>query len=213
MGTGAATGSGKVTCLTCQGRGQIRQTVGFFSISQTCSRCQGSGQVIKTPCPACKGEGRIRKVRDITVKIPPGVDSGSKLRLQEEGEQVPGGLSGDLYVVIYVKEHPVFKRDGNDVLCEIPISFVDACLGTEIDVPTLDGKVRMKIPEGTQTHKIFRLRGKGISSLHGFGKGDQLVRVIIETPTNLSFREKELLREFSASRGERKDKFRKFKFM
>ncbi|MDI6703751.1 MAG: molecular chaperone DnaJ [bacterium] len=209
-GSGAAVGTGKTTCYACQGSGQTRQNVGFFSVSQTCPQCKGSGQVIKTPCRVCKGEGRVRKVRNITVKIPPGVDSGSKLRIQGEGEQVPGGVSGDLYVVIYVKEDPVFKRDGNDVLCEVPISFVDACLGAEIDVPTLDGKVRMKIPEGTQTHRIFRLRGKGFPSLHGFGRGDQLVQVITETPTNLSSKEKELLRKFAALRREKEGKFRKF---
>jgi len=196
-GSGIEPGSHPETCPSCGGSGYIQTRQGFFSISRTCTHCQGRGTVIKNPCRECRGTGRIRKVRKIEVKIPAGVDDGSHLRLAGEGEAgLRGGVPGDLYFIIRIRPHPIFKRDGSDVICEVPISFVTAALGGEVSVPTLDGPVKMKIPPGTQNNKIFRLRGKGIPYLHSFSRGDQLVKVIVETPVNLTGEQRGLLKRF-----------------
>jgi molecular chaperone DnaJ len=215
-GSGSAPGHGRSTCSSCGGTGQIRVSQGFFSIARTCSRCGGTGEVITHPCKACNGAGITRQTRRITVTIPPGVDTGSRLKISGEGEELPqGGLPGDLYVVIYVKEHEVFVRDGDNVLCEVEISYPLACLGGEVDVPTLQGRVKMNIPPGTQSHKVFRLRGKGLPNLRGYGRGDQLVRVVVRVPRHLSQRERELLRELASLQGTMVEEgggiFKKFK--
>jgi molecular chaperone DnaJ len=175
----------------------VVQSSGFFNVATTCHRCGGAGQIIKTPCAACAGRGRIKVKRSIKVKIPAGVDNGSRLRLHGEGEAGDkGGRHGDLYVVLYVRAHEIFERHDNDIYCEVPISFTTAALGGEMDVPTLGGKVHMKIPAGTQSGKIFRLRAKGIAHLHDSGIGDELVKVQVEVPTELSSEESRILREF-----------------
>ena len=176
---------------------------GFFTVSRTCSQCGGQGRVISHPCRACGGAGLTRKFHTINVKIPAGVDTGSRLKLRGEGENgARGGPPGDLYVVMIVQDHPIFAREGTDVICEMPISFVNASLGAEIEVPTLEGKVKMKVPPGTQSHAVFRLKGKGIRDVHGGRRGDEHVRVLVETPTRLSARQKELLNEFAEEGGE-----------
>jgi molecular chaperone DnaJ len=198
-GSGARKGSGPQVCPTCRGAGEVRFTQGFFSISRPCSHCDGTGRVIPHPCPACRGHGKVEAEATLTVKVPPGVDTGTRLRLTNEGEPGDtGGPPGDLYVVIQVREHPIFHREEDEILCEVPISFVDAALGTTIEVPTLDGKVKMKIPAGTQSGKVFRLKGRGVQELNGYGRGDQHVHVVVETPTNLSKEQKKLLEEFAA---------------
>src|SRR3984893_1481243 len=198
-GTRARGGSGGARqCPNCRGSGQVRTQQGFFSISTTCGQCRGEGMIISDPCPKCQGQGRIRKAESLAVKIPPGVDNGSRLKLRSEGEAgYGGGPQGDLYVVIHVKEHEMFVRQDNDVIIEAPISFPQAAVGTEIEVPTLEGKVKLKIPSGTQSGKILRLKGKGIVDLHGYGRGDQLIKVIVETPRSLTARQRELLEEFA----------------
>lgn len=202
-GKGTRPGTSLKRCPSCQGRGQIRYTQGFFSIARTCDRCGGEGEIVVAPCHECKGKGIVQRKRSIQVKIPPGVQTGSMLRISGEGEGIRGGRTGDLYVVIHVKPDEVFNREGDDISCDVEIPFTQAALGAEIEVPTLDGpKVKMKIPQGTQSHKVFRLRGKGAISLHGYGRGDQLVRVIVKVPTQLSEKEKELLREFARLHGE-----------
>lgn len=202
-GTGSKPGSSPQTCSTCRGRGQVSFQQGFFSVSRTCTQCHGQGTVITDPCGACGGTGRVRKMHTLNVKIPPGVDTGSRLKLRGEGETaLGGGAPGDLYVVIQVEPHPIFMRENLDILCDIPLSFVHAALGAEIDVPTLDGKVKVKIPPGTQSGKVFRLKGKGIKDVQGYRQGDQHVRITVETPTHLTARQKELLKEFAALGGE-----------
>ena len=203
-GNGAKPGTAPQTCPTCRGRGQVSFQQGFFSVSRTCNQCQGQGTIIKEPCVNCAGAGRVRNMHTLSVKIPAGVDSGSRLKLRGEGESAPmaGGAPGDLYVVIQVEAHPIFVRDQLDIICDVPISFVQAALGSEIDVPTLDGKVKMKIPPGTQSGKLFRMKGKGIRDVHGAHQGDQHVRVTVETPTRLTAKQKELLKEFAANGGE-----------
>src|SRR6202451_3580465 len=198
-GTRARGGSGGARqCPNCRGSGQVRTQQGFFSISTTCGQCRGEGMIISDPCPKCQGQGRIRKHESLAVKIPAGVDNGSRLKLRNEGEAgYGGGPQGDLYVVIHVKEHEMFLRQDNDVIIEAPISFPQAAVGTEIEVPTLEGKVKLKIPSGTQSGKILRLKGKGIVDLHGYGRGDQLIKVIVETPRSLTARQRELLEEFA----------------
>lgn len=201
-GTGAEPGTQPRTCPTCGGRGQVAESqstpFGHFQTVRTCPRCQGEGKIIETPCKECRGSGTVRKNRTIKVTIPAGVDTGSRLRLSGEGEGgIRGGPPGDLFVQITVKPHKIFRRDGYDVTCEIPISFAQAALGAELEVPTLEGKTILRIPEGTQTGSSFRLKGKGIPSLRGFGRGDQHVVVKIVTPTRLTERQKELLREFN----------------
>ncbi len=203
-GTGARGGaSGIRTCPNCRGTGQVRMQQGFFSISTPCGQCRGEGTVIQDPCPKCQGQGRIRRQQSISVKIPPGVDNGSRLKVRGEGEAGHGGApAGDLYVVLHVREHPLFARQDNDVVIEVPISFPQAALGAEIEVPTLDGKMRLRIPAGTQSGKVLRLKGKGIPDLHGYGRGDQLVKVVVETPRRLTARQRELLEEFARTTGE-----------
>ncbi len=198
-GTGSKTKQTR-TCPTCGGAGEVRFTQGFFAVSRACTQCGGSGQVVSDPCKTCKGAGRVEGESSLTVNIPPGVDNGTRVRLAGEGETGEhGGPAGDLYVVVHVREHPLFVREEYEVLCEVPISFAQAALGAQIDVPTLDGKVKLKIPAGTQTGKVFRLKGKGVPHLHGGGRGDQHVRVSIETPTDLSAKQRELLEQFAAA--------------
>ena len=202
-GNGAKPGTAPQTCPTCRGRGQVSFQQGFFSVSRTCNQCHGHGTMIKDPCATCGGAGRVRKLHTLSIKIPAGVDTGSRLKLRSEGESAPeGGVSGDLYVVIQVDPHPIFVRDNLDIICDVPISFVQAALGTEIDIPTLDGKVKMKIPAGTQSAKVFRIKGKGVKDVQGYQQGDQHVRVVVDTPTHLTPRQKELLKEFASNGGE-----------
>ncbi|HLW71026.1 MAG TPA: molecular chaperone DnaJ [Candidatus Binataceae bacterium] len=190
-------------CPNCKGTGQVRTQQGFFSIATTCGQCRGDGMVIADPCPKCQGQGRLRKPVSLSVRIPPGVDNGSRLKLRSEGEAgFGGGPAGDLYVVVHVKEHAFFVRQENDVVIEVPVSFPQAALGGEIEVPTLEGKIKVKIPAGTQSGKVFRLKGKGFPDLHGYGSGDQLVRISVETPRRLSARQRELLEEFARASGE-----------
>jgi molecular chaperone DnaJ len=201
-GSGGKGGVAPTTCPSCRGAGQVRFQQGFFSIAKTCGQCNGRGQIIKDPCPSCSGAGRVRRSHTLQVKVPAGVDTGSRLKLRGEGETGAGGGAGDLYVVIAVQDHEIFKRDGNDLICEIPISFPRAALGAELDIPTLDGTVKMKVPAGTQSGSVFRLRGKGIPDLHGYGRGDELIQVIVEIPRKLSARQRELLEEFASISGE-----------
>ena len=196
-GSGAKKGTQPKTCPTCQGHGQVRIQQGFFSLQQTCPRCQGTGRVIPEPCATCHGMGRVKKHKTLQVKIPAGVDTGDRIRLSGEGEPgVGGGPSGDLYVQVHIKKHAVFERDGNDLHCEMPISFATAALGGEIEIPTLDGAAKIKIPAESQSGKVFRLRGKGIRGLRSSVPGDLHCHIAIETPVNLTERQKELLREF-----------------
>ncbi|MFZ5445483.1 MAG: molecular chaperone DnaJ [Myxococcota bacterium] len=190
-------------CPTCGGAGEVRFTQGFFAVARTCNQCGGSGQVVADPCKDCRGVGKVESVSELSVKIPAGVDTGTRVRLAGEGEPGEnGGPSGDLYVVVHVKEHPLFHREEYEVFCEVPISFVQAALGAQLEVPTLDGMVKMKVPEGTQSGKIFRLKGKGIPHLQGNDRGDQHVRVVVETPQNLSHKQRELLMKFAEASGE-----------
>ncbi|MGQ5523341.1 molecular chaperone DnaJ [Chitinimonas sp. PSY-7] len=196
-GTGAKPGTQAKTCGTCGGHGQVRVQQGFFSLQQTCPTCHGSGKVIPEPCRACHGQGRVKTNKTLNVKIPAGVDEGDRIRLSGEGEPgVNGGPAGDLYVVIHLKQHGVFEREGNDLHCEMPISFAIAALGGEIEIPTLDGAVKLKIPAETQTGAVFRLRGKGIKGVRSAITGDLMCHVVVETPVKLTDRQKELLREF-----------------
>ncbi|MBA4290905.1 MAG: molecular chaperone DnaJ [Pseudomonas sp.] len=196
-GTGAKKGTTPVTCTTCGGIGQVRMQQGFFSVQQTCPRCHGTGKMITDPCGSCHGQGRVEEHKTLSVKVPAGVDTGDRIRLTGEGEAgTMGGPSGDLYVVVNVREHAIFQRDGKHLYCEVPISFADAALGGELEVPTLDGRVKLKIPEGTQTGKMFRLRGKGVAPVRGGGAGDLMCKVAVETPVNLDRRQRELLDEF-----------------
>jgi molecular chaperone DnaJ len=199
-GSGANAGSKPVGCTTCGGHGQVRMQQGFFSVQQTCPTCRGRGTIISDPCKSCHGQGRVEETKTLQVKVPAGVDTGDRIRLTGEGEAGPdGGPSGDLYVQVNVKQHAIFQRDGADLYCELPIGFVDAVLGGELEVPTLDGRVKLKVPAETQTGKMFKLRGKGVTPVRGGGVGDLLVRVTVETPVNLSNKQKEMLREFQAS--------------
>jgi len=199
-GSGAKPGTSPVTCTTCEGVGQVRMQQGFFSIQQTCPTCHGQGKMIADACTDCQGQGRKRDRKTLSVKIPAGVDNGDRIRLAGEGEAgFHGGPAGDLYVQIAVKEHSIFQRDDNDLHCEVPINFITAVLGGEIEVPTLSDRVKLKIPTETQTGKVFRLRGKGVKSVHGRGVGDLLCRVTVETPVNLNKEQKELLRQLETS--------------
>ncbi|QLF92541.1 molecular chaperone DnaJ [Pseudomonas sp. ABC1] len=196
-GSGAKKGTSPVTCTTCNGIGQVRMQQGFFSVQQTCPRCHGTGKMITDPCGSCHGHGRVEEQKTLSVKVPAGVDTGDRIRLSGEGEAGSlGGPAGDLYVVVSVREHAIFQRDGKHLYCDVPISFADAALGGELEVPTLDGRVKLKIPEGTQTGKLFRLRGKGVAPVRGGGAGDLMCRVAVETPVNLNKRQRELLEEF-----------------
>jgi len=198
-GSGAKPGTSPTTCPNCQGHGQVRMQQGFFSIQQTCPRCHGSGKVVASPCATCGGAGRVKQHKTLSVKIPAGVDEGDRIRLSGEGEAgMNGGPAGDLYVVIHLKPHPVFTRDHNDLHCEMPISFTTTALGGEIEIPTLDGYAKIKVPAGTQTGQMFRLRGKGIKGVRSSGHGDLICHVAVETPVNLTARQKELLQELDA---------------
>ena len=202
-GSGAKKGTSPVTCSTCGGHGQVRMQQGFFSLQQTCPRCHGSGNIIETPCGKCHGHGRVEVQKTLSVKVPAGVDNGDRIRLSGEGEAGEhGGPSGDLYVHVIVRPHDIFQRDGNDLYCEVPISVVTASLGGELEIPTLDGRVNLKIPAESQSGKLFRLRGKGVKSVRGSQTGDLLCRVSVETPVNLTKKQKELLKEFEVSMNE-----------
>jgi molecular chaperone DnaJ len=197
-GTGAESGSRARVCPGCGGRGQVITSRGIFSIAQTCPQCHGAGKIIDKPCKTCRGAGRRERTSKITLRIPAGVDTGSRLRSSGNGEAgLRGGPAGDLYVVLHVKPHEVFQRDGEDLLCEVPVGFVQAALGVEIDVPTLDGKASLKIPPGTQPGTMFRLKGKGVKNLQGYGHGDLHVRINVEVPTQLSSAQKTKLQEFA----------------
>ncbi|MGR8941066.1 MAG: molecular chaperone DnaJ [Gammaproteobacteria bacterium] len=199
-GTGAKKGTSPIICSTCHGHGQVRMQQGFFAVQQTCPTCRGSGKQIKDPCPKCYGQGRVQDIKTLSAKIPAGVDTGDRIRLSGEGEAGEhGGPPGDLYVQIQVKEHPIFTRDGANLYCEVPISFPTACLGGELEVPTLDGKVSLKIPAETQTGKLFRLRGKGVKPVRGGPVGDLLCRVRVETPVHLTREQKELIAQLNES--------------
>ncbi len=198
-GTGAKPGTQPVKCTTCDGHGQVRMQQGFFSIQQTCPKCHGSGKIVQSPCVTCRGAGRLKQHKTLSVKIPSGVDEGDRIRLSGEGEAgVNGGPSGDLYVVIHLKAHTVFQRDHNDLHCEMPISFTTAALGGDIEIPTLDGYAKVKIPAETQSGKVFRLRGKGIKGVRSSSHGDLMCHVVVETPVDLTSRQRELLAELEA---------------
>jgi molecular chaperone DnaJ len=202
-GRGAKPGTTPRTCPQCRGSGQVRFQQGFFSIAKTCGHCNGQGTIIAHPCPTCGGGGVQRRTHQLSIKIPAGVDTGSRLKLRGEGESGPNaGAAGDLYVVLHVREHPLFVRDGTDVVCEVPVSFAQAALGVEIQVPTLDGPAKVKVPAGTQSGQAFRLKGRGIADLNGYGRGDEIVRIVVETPRKLSARQRELLEEFARLSGE-----------
>lgn len=199
-GSGAKPGTSPQSCSTCGGMGQVRMQQGFFSVQQTCPNCRGTGQVISDPCDSCHGMGRKQETKTLSVKIPPGVDTGDRIRLSGEGEAGErGGPNGDLYVQMHVKRHPIFERDGANLHCTVPLSISQAALGGEVEVPTLEGRVKLKIPAGTQTGKQFRLRGKGVKPVRGGMVGDILCRAEVETPVNLTKRQKELLEEFEAT--------------
>ena len=206
LGSGAKRGSAPTECVQCAGMGQVTARQGFFSIQQTCPRCRGTVKMITDPCTKCRGQGRTEEQKTLSVKVPPGVDTGDRIRLAGQGEAgANGGPAGDLYVQINVRDHRIFTREGENLYCDVPISFVDAALGGELEVPTLDGRVNLKIPSETQTGKLFRLRGKGVNvtQVRGGGIGDLYCRVTLETPVNLSRNQKDLLREFA---GESSDK-------
>jgi molecular chaperone DnaJ len=195
-GNGAKKGSKPQTCKQCDGHGQIRLQQGFFTVQQTCPICHGEGTLITDPCNDCHGQGRIQEYKTLSVKIPAGVDTGDRIRLAGEGEAgAQGGPAGDLYVQVNVKDHAIFAREGNDLHCEVPISFIMAALGGEVEVPTLDGRVKIKIPAETQSGKLFRLRGKGVKSVRGGSAGDLMCQIMVETPVNLTAKQKELLKQ------------------
>ena len=201
-GTGAKKGSKPKTCPTCGGAGAVRIQQGIFAVQQTCPTCQGRGEIIEDPCPVCHGQGHVKTTKTLSVKIPPGVDTGDRIRLSGEGEHGGhGGPNGDLFVVVHVKPHPIFTRQDADLYCEVPISFATAALGGEVDVPTLGGSVRLKIPAETQSGKLFRLRAKGVTPVRGGAQGDMICKVNIETPVKLSEEQKDLLRRFQDSLG------------
>jgi molecular chaperone DnaJ len=202
-GSGAKKGSSPATCGTCGGAGQVRMQQGPFQVQQACPTCRGRGKTITDPCGTCRGQGRVEKTKTLSVKVPSGVDTGDRIRLSGEGEAGPeGGPPGDLFVQMSVRQHPIFERDGKNLYCEVPITFVDAALGGDLDVPTLDGRVKLKIPAETQTGKLFRLRGKGVKPVRGGSVGDLLCRVEVETPVKLKKEQKALLEELRTSLGE-----------
>ena len=208
-GSGAKRGSSPVQCPTCNGAGQVRMQQGFFSVQQTCPKCRGRGNIIDDPCRACQGQGRIRDSKTISVKVPPGVDTGDRIRLSGEGEAGEfGAPPGDLYVHVIVRDHEIFTRDGSDLYCEVPISFSAAALGRDIEIPTLDGKVKLRIPQETQSGRLFRLRGKGVRSVRSSARGDLLCRVMVETPVNLSREQKDILESFEDSMVDDEPRFR-----
>lgn len=199
-GSGAKPGSQPQTCPTCHGSGQVQMRQGFFAVTQACPHCRGKGKIVTDPCRKCHGEGRYQKTKTLSVKIPAGVDTGDRIRLAGEGEAGENGApAGDLYVQVHVKEHPIFVRDGNNLYCEVPISFTHAALGGEVEVPTLEGRLKLKIPPETQTGRMFRMRGKGVRSLRSGVEGDLICKTVVETPVNLSESQKELLRQLEES--------------
>ena len=200
QGSGAAAGSTPKTCPQCQGRGQLRYQQGFFTVARTCGQCRGAGKIIGSPCATCRGAGLVQNERKLTVKIPAGIATGQRLRLTGEGEAgAAGGPPGDLYVVIHVQDHSFFRRDGNDLYCEVPVSFPTIALGGEITIPTLDGEEPLKVPEGTQSGTTFRVRGRGMPDVSGRGQGDLLVTVAVTTPKKLTKEQKKLLEQLAAS--------------
>lgn len=202
-GSGARPGSEPKTCSTCSGMGQVRMQQGFFSIQQTCPTCRGEGRTVDDPCQTCRGKGRREESKTLAVKIPAGVDTGDRIRLSGEGEMGDRGAPpGDLYVEVRVKPHPIFERDGANLICDVPIDVATAALGGEVDVPTLDGRVKLKIPAGTQSERTFRLRGKGVRPVRGGNPGDVLCRARVETPVNLTARQKELFEELQQTLGD-----------
>ncbi len=215
-GSGAKKGTRPVNCSTCGGVGHVRMQQGFFSVQQTCPDCRGSGEVIKDPCRDCHGEGRVQEYKTLSVKIPAGVDTGDRIRLAGEGEAGGnGGPAGDLYVQVSVADHAIFQRDGKHLYCEVPITFVDAALGGELEVPTLDGRVKLKVPSETQTGKLFRLRGKGVTPVRGGSSGDLMCRVVVETPVKLTDEQKELMHKLQKtfeSEGEERQSPKKTSF-
>jgi molecular chaperone DnaJ len=198
-GSGSAGGRGPATCPNCHGQGQVRYQQSIFSIARTCPTCQGSGRVISDPCSKCKGETRVMRERTVDVTVPPGVEDGTRIRYQEQGDFGPGGRAGDLYVVLRVKPHSFFEREGKDLYCSVPISFSQAALGSEIIIPTLEGEYHLKVPEGAQSGTTFRIRGKGVPALQSSGRGDLFVRIRVQTPSRLSKRQRELLEELGAT--------------
>jgi molecular chaperone DnaJ len=199
-GSGAKPGTSPQVCRTCGGHGQVRMQQGFFSIQQTCPTCRGAGERITDPCPKCRGQGRVERTKELKVKVPAGVDEGDLIRLAGEGEAGErGGPPGDLYVQVHLKQHPVFTRDGDHLQCELPISFATAALGGDVEVPTLDGRATVKIPAGTQSDKVFRMKGRGVRNVRNGNVGDLYCRVSVETPVNLTTEQKELLRKFDES--------------
>jgi len=199
-GSGTRKGSSAAACETCGGAGQVRVSQGFFQLQQTCPRCRGAGTIIKNPCDTCLGQGRVRRTRTLSVKVPAGVDTGDRIRLSGEGEAGRnGGPSGDLYVEIQVREHPIFERDGEHLSCEVPVSFAAAALGGTVEVPTLEGEVTLKIPAETQSGRVFRLRDKGVKPVRGGARGDLFCRVVVETPVSLSAEQRELIRKLDES--------------
>ena len=215
-GTGAKPGTHPANCTNCKGTGQVTRSQGFFTISTTCSQCRGEGKFIPHPCKECRGFGKIKKNKKIQLKIPPGVDTGSKLRIRGEGEEGErGGSPGDLFIFLYVEPHDFFTRDGDDILCQIPISFTQAALGSEIEVTTLNGKKNFTIPKGTESSEIFRIRGEGFPKLRGYGRGDQMIQIIVKTPKNLTKQQEEILKEFEEislkkEKGEEREGWKKF---
>ena len=208
-GSGAKRGSSPVRCPTCNGAGQVRMQQGFFSVQQTCPKCRGRGNIIDDPCRPCQGQGRIRDSKTISVKVPPGVDTGDRIRLTGEGEAGElGAPPGDLYVHVIVRDHEIFTREGSDLYCEVPISFAAAALGRDIEIPTLDGKVKLRIPQETQSCRLFRLRGKGVRSVRSSARGDLLCRVVVETPVNLSRKQRDILESFEDSMVDDEPRFR-----
>ena len=199
-GSGAKEGSTPETCGTCAGHGQVRMQQGFFSVQQTCPKCQGSGTTISDPCNTCSGEGRVKEHKSLSVEVPAGVDNGDRIRLTAEGEAGESGApAGDLFVQMHIKPHPIFERDNADLFCEVPISIVIAALGGDLEVPSLNGRLNLKVPPGTQTHKSFRMRGKGIKPVRGGAVGDLICRIIVETPVKLNSEQKELLEKLAKS--------------
>ena len=198
-GTGATPGSQLQTCAQCGGAGQVRAAHGFFSVTRPCPQCRGAGKIISKPCRSCTGTGQQKKKRDLSVDVPAGIDSGSRLRVSGEGEAGRGnGHRGDLYIHIDVAPHDIFKRDGINIICDYPVSFVQAAVGATVRVPTLEGGAELKVPAGTQSGTQLRLRNLGLPDLRGYRQGDQIVRIIVETPAKLTKRQKELLKEFES---------------
>jgi molecular chaperone DnaJ len=209
-GSGAEPGSRTINCPTCSGRGQVISSRGFFHVSQTCPRCRGAGEIIEKPCPKCHAEGRVEKLSRVKLKVPAGIREGSRLRSSRNGEAgIRGAPPGDLYVVIHIKEHKVFQRQDDDLYCEVPIAFSLAALGGEVDVPTLEGKAHLKVPAGTQSGQMFKLRGKGITNVNGRGRGDLFARLIVEVPSRLNAEQRRKLEAFAALCGEENTPLRK----